>query len=447
LPALWGPNPLDNTLFACGDPNNPGAVYWTAPNDPDRTSDANIVVITSGSEPMVNGCVWDDISFAFSSDNLYQMARNGAGWVGLKTPCGKGLWTRQALAVSPKGIYFVTKDGIALTGGGGSAVMITDKDLAPIFPHDGIPGVAVNGFNPPDYTQPNRMRLSYVNGYLYFDYLDTGANSRTLVFRESDASWWPDAYTPGVTARLSDPGPVYEELIGGSDGLVYLPGGATDNGTGISCQARALFDQGDIRRQKLYRDGMLDADLTGSTLTVTLTGNNGASALGSQVITGSAGRLQYITDIVPAQGALARNLQMDLTWTPAAATAPILYAFDVPFQVQPELASNWLSGMTTHGVGGYQTAAFAYIAYLATAACTFTVIVDGVTYSYTLPSTGGAYAKTFLWLQTVKGLTFQYGLQSTAPCLLFDEDTEIGITLFGRGGYERVRPFAMGKAA
>ncbi len=112
-----------------------------------------------------------------------------------------------------------------------------------------------------------------------------------------------------------------------------------------------------------------------------------------------------------------------------------------------ELATSGWSGFTTHGFRGWQGASYAWVAYLSTAACTFTVIIDGVQYNYSLPSTGGIYQKTFLWLQTVKGMTFQYGLQSSAPCLLFDDDTEVYVTPFGRNGYNQVRPFAVPKAA
>jgi hypothetical protein len=57
------------------------------------------------------------------------------------------------------------------------------------------------------------------------------------------------------------------------------------------------------------------------------------------------------------------------------------------------------------------------------------------------------YAKKFIWLQTIKGMTFQYGLQSGSPCLLFDMDTEVWVTAFGRGGYARIHPFAAPAAA
>lgn len=448
LPGYWGPTPGDYTTFACGDPNNPGGLYYTIANDPDRTSDQHMVMVTSGSDPLQNGCIWDDIPFVFSTANLYQIQSDGrGGWVGNKTPCGRGLWTRWAFtASSPRGIYFLAKDGIYLTPGGGPAVSITDADLYPLFPHDGIPAVAVNGFNPPDMTQVTRLRLSYVNGWLYFDYLDTAAASKTLAYREADGTWWPDSYTPGITTRWSSDGPaVYEELIGGTDGTVYNPSGALDGATGISATARLVLNQGDARRQKVYRDVMLDADLTSSQLTVAATGTNASIALASQTLVGSTGRQEYFTNVLPGKGILANNLTVDLSWTPVIATAPILYLIDAAFQPVPELASSWLSGMTTHGLSGWQSATLAMVAYVSSTALTFTVVVDGVTYSYALPSSGGVYTKQLIWLQTVKGMTFQYGVQApsaSSPFILFHDDTEVWVTQWGRGDYNKTRPFA-----
>jgi len=451
LPGYWGPDAQTGVTFACGDPNNPGALYWTAPLDADRTSDAQVVIVTSGSEPLMNGCFWDGIPFVWSTENLYQIQPDGrGGWTASITSCGRGLWNRWGqTAASPKGMYFICKDGIGLTAGGSPAILVTDRDLSPLFPHDGVVGLAVNGYNPPDFSQATRMRLSYVNGWLYFDYIDTASVNQTLVMRESDFTWWPDTYAVGVITRLESPGPqVYEELLGGANGSVYTPAGVTDAGTAIVPKLRLVRDQADARRQKIYRDVMIDADLTGTTLSVTPSGSNGSVSMGAaQTFIGTAGRAEYLANINSAQGTLASNLVVDLSWTQAAAHTPQLFVVDAGYQPNVELAENWLSGPTTHGLRGWQVASYAWVAYLATAACTLTVIVDGVTYTYALPSTSGAYAKTFLWFKTVKGLLFQYGLQSTAPCLLFHDDTEIYVTPFGRNDYQRTLPFAQSTKA
>ena len=413
LPALWGPT--DGTLFACGDPNNPGSLYWTYPNDVDRTSDTSVLVVTAGSEPLQNGCVYDDRPYVFSTDQLYGIMRdpNTGGWLVQITPCGRGLWTRWASAVGPEGIYFLGKDGIYLSQGGASAVSLTDADLYPIFPHDGVPGVTINTVVPPDMTASTKLRLSYVNGWLYFDYVDTGAAAHTLAFRVADQSWWFDTYGVGVTSRLSEPGPlVYEELMGGANGSAYQPSGATDAGTAIAASFQIVLNQGDARIQKLYRDVMIDGVLSASTATVTLGLSNNAVSLGATSIGGTTGRAQYPVGIVPTTGAFGTNLTAVLAWNAVSALVPQFYLIDVAYQPEVEFTTSWLSGPTTHGLNGYQQVAAFSAAYLATGPVTFSVIVDGVTYTYALPSTGGLYAKQIIWLQSVKGLTFSTGFRS-----------------------------------
>jgi hypothetical protein len=443
LVALWGPD-VDNVTYACGDVNNPGSLYWTFPNDPDRTSDANVVLVTSGSEKLQHGFVYDDRPYVFSTDQLYGIVIDSAGnRRGIITPCGRGAWTPWFFCVAPEGTYFGTKDGIFLTSGGSAAVSITDADLYPLFPHDGTVGVAVNGVIPPDFTQTTQLRLAFVEGWIYFDFQDTSANHRTLAYRTADHSWWYDTPTPGIAVRLNATGSlVNEELLGGTDGTIYSPSGFTDNGTAIAAQLEEILNQGDSRLQKLYRDFMLDADLTGANVGVTLGLSNGMTVLGLTTLAGIAGRASYLVNVIPTQGAYGTNIVAMIAWNPVAVGVPLLYVTDVAYQNQVELASSWLSGPTTFGATGYLQVPCAYICYLSTAPITLTLIIDGVLTTYTLPSSGGIYAKQFLWLQARKGTTYQLGAQSAAPFLLFDKDLEVFCQPWGiPNGYERLRPF------
>lgn len=443
LYGFWGPD-VDNIYYACGDPNNPGFLYWTFPNDPDRTSDANTVMVTSGSERLQNGFVYDDRPYVWSTDNLYAIVPDGrGGHQGTVTPCGRGVWSPWFFCAGPGGIYFGTKDGIFLTAGGAEAVSVTEGDLSPLFPHDGSVGVAVNGVLPPDFTQSTRLRLSCLNGWIYFDYLDTGGTTRTLAMRASDQSWWFDTTTPGIAARLNDPGSlVTEELLGGANGTIYLPGGTTDAGTAISAQAEFVANQGDARLQKLYRDCMIEADLTAASLAVTLSLSNAVTLLGTTTIGGVTGRAAYPINVVPTTGAYGSNLTVDFQWNPTTVGVPLLFLTDIAYQNEVELASSWLSGPTTFGLSGFLQIPLAYIAYLSTSTATLSVIIDNVLYTYTLPSTGGVYAKVPVWLRTVKGLTYQLGLQSATPFLAFDRDMEFFVQPWGQaGGYRQIRPF------
>jgi len=448
LPSYWGD--YQGIFFACGDANNPGTLYWTNANTPEETTDANTLIVTAGSEPLQAGLMWDGTSFVFSTNQLYGLVSNPMttvfgerpGFVAQITPCGKGLWTRWASCATPFGIVFLADDGIYVTAGGTPAQPLSG-DLTAIFPHDGQPGVTVNGYVPPDMTQTARLRLSYQSGWVYFDYVDTGGAAHSLALRASDQSWWPDTYTPGVAARTSEDGAqVYEDLLGGATGVVYLPTGTTDAGTAIACELQIVDAQQDYRAQKLYRDFILDADLTGATLAAQLGFDNNAVTLPAVTLGPATGEQLYYVDAALETGTFGRNLTATLTWNPVAAGLPLLYFWDLAFQPQPELASNWLSGPTTHGFDGYQQVSAVLLAYRASSTVTFSLVVDGVAYTYTLPSTSGLYAKHFAWLQTVKGLTFQYGFQGTA-FELFDADCEAWVTVWGDGaGYHRIRPFS-----
>jgi hypothetical protein len=108
--------------FACGDPVNPGYLYWTNENDPNSTTDANYIEVTPPNEPLINGCVYDGRVFVFSSERMWQVtaSRDLTGaltYVPQEIANSRGLVAPWALCVD-KLIYFVSKDGIYYLEGG-----------------------------------------------------------------------------------------------------------------------------------------------------------------------------------------------------------------------------------------------------------------------------------------------------------------------------------------
>lgn len=454
-PALFG-GPIAGALFTfgCGDIRNPGTVTWTKGNAPDQASDAATLQVTPPSEPLQHGYFYDGVPFVFSSDQQYVIQPDFANpnqFRAYITPCGRGLWARWAQAATPYGQAFLAKDGIFLTTGGGVAKSLTDEDLYPLFPHGDQPGVAVNGIAPPNMANTARLRLSFSDTWLYFDYVDTNGESHTLAHWFADNSWWFDTSTPGVSARWAEVGSLsHEALIGGSNGSVYTIGGTTDDGAAIACSATRVENQTDARVQKLYEDLMVELDAGGSTsVTVSLGLTNNTVAITPVVQVVTAGRKPYYFNLNPTtMDAFGTNLQLNLAWSPLVAApfpGPIFYVYEIRYQLTPELATNWLSGPTTHGLPGYQHVPLVLMCYRASTTVDFHVIIDGVLYTYTLPSTAGKYAKTFFRLQSVKGLTFQYGFQASAQAAfqLYDRDSEVWIQPWGYpGGYQRLKPFS-----
>lgn len=141
LPAIWG-GPINNVffMFACGDPADPGVLHWTHGNDPDATSPTNTLVVTSPSEPLMNGFFFDGQPYLFSTEKLYRIVPTFGDistFRAIETACTKGLWGRWAFCIAPEGIYFLAKDGVYLTAAGGEAISVTAEDLSLMFPQDG----------------------------------------------------------------------------------------------------------------------------------------------------------------------------------------------------------------------------------------------------------------------------------------------------------------------
>src|SRR5439155_10872695 len=144
LPCLWGDEQL-GTMFACGDNVNPGRLYFSNGNDPDGTKETNYIDITSSSEQLMNGAVYNARGFVFSTERFFQTRPDGqGGWIAEQIPGEGGLFARWALTREPAPILaYLTKTGINITTGG-STTSLTDADLYPIFPNEGNAGTTTN---------------------------------------------------------------------------------------------------------------------------------------------------------------------------------------------------------------------------------------------------------------------------------------------------------------
>jgi hypothetical protein len=430
-------------LFACGDAINPGQVHWTHGNNPEEASDKDTLDLTPATDPLQAVFFWDAFPCAASTETIIVLEPTfgqATPFTPRQTAVSRGFWTRNAWCETSYGIAYLAKDGIALWAGGVER-MITDEDLYPLFPHDGQPGMQVNEVLPPDMAG-NILRLSFNDGWLYFDYRSADGIGHTLAYRFAEKSWWYDTYNKAVSCRESAvAAQVHQMLIGTGTGEVWLPGGTTDGGVAIACRVQFTENQGDARRQKVYRDLMLDAQ-NADPITVTLGVNNNGTLLPAVALAGAgAGRVQSLIDATLETGVFGTNLTATLAWN-AGVTPTLLYAWDEAFQPAPELATSWLSGPTTHGFRGFQEVYQLLLAYLSNGPATLSLIVDGVAYTYSVPTTAGKYAKIPIILQAKKGMTFQYGLASAGGVMVFDADCESWVSVWGQGdGYAIIRPF------
>lgn len=341
LPFAWGPF-NGRTIFAIGDPNAAGTLYWTKGNDPDAHPSINRQEITSPSEPLIGGLMYEGRSYVFSSERLFAIypLLDGTGWNIQERPVGRGLWSRWALTAGKGNIYFLSRDGIFRTAGG-PAESITDDTLWDLFPHQDKNAKEVNGFKPVDMTSPLRLRLSYHSSYVYFDYLDTSGAPRTMVYNERTEGWLP--YDYGSTAavhfhRHDEAEAIDLLLVGGNAGFLFTVEGITDDGAAINCEVRTGSEEvGDFHAKMLVGDIVLDADPQGQTINLQPLFDDETSSGTVQVVSGTK-RDTYIVDGWESTniGTEARNVSILLSWIPTGFGGQKLFGWVPSAYQKPE---------------------------------------------------------------------------------------------------------------
>jgi hypothetical protein len=125
LPFVWGPSDNIGFMFGCGDPINPGILYWTKGNAPDAAPQTNQMNVTSPSEPLMNGCIVNGQGMVFSTERAFGILPNffnaqatvegtvGSTWTVQENISNRGLFMPWCLAVDGGGtVFFRAKDGI-----------------------------------------------------------------------------------------------------------------------------------------------------------------------------------------------------------------------------------------------------------------------------------------------------------------------------------------------
>lgn len=462
LPCLWN---TDDTWFACGDLINPGRLYYSNPHS-ETVSGGNYLDVTSPTEPLMNGVYHNLRSYVFSSEEMYQILPTGnpsyrlandpsEPWRFEKLPFGRGMFSRWGLTREPAPILMIlSKDGIYVTNDGSQAVSITDDDLLPMFPNEGNLGGTGASNLPPNMVaaQVTNFRLSFYDGYFYFDFINTSSVRATLVFasdlNNQGTPWLYDVYTPGILFHYGEEGNgVHALLLGGADattGHLYQYAGNSDNGTGIACQIRTgSLDQGDPRLNKLYGDIMLDCDAQGVTLTCTPgTNNYGTTFTGVSV--SNSGRAQTAIPLGTAWQT-GKNIALDITFTVSTGSRPQLYIWEPrwTFESAPISALAWEISPTTFGKRNFKYLGMYRITHVSTATLTLTITVDNVVQTLiTIPNSGGVYKMTAGWFAVYKGKLYKFRLSSTTEFRLDTRDSFIQIKEWAsEGPYEEVRVF------
>lgn len=328
--STWGPTAQGGFMFGT-DPNNPGDIVWTNGNDPDSSADTNRYQLTSPSEPMMNGCITNGISVAFSTERSWLFyptftsaaatvtGTQGSPFNPVLSSMKRGLYIRSCLAVAGGGlIFFRAKDGICVSEEGGAEQSITDDDIYNLFQHESsvIPApVTVAGFTvyPPDDSQPEAQALSCANGYLYYDYKDVGGTPRTLVFDIQAKGWVVDAYQFQATVHALEEGKVNETLTGCSDGSIRpLQLGAPETQTAVLLTA--AVNGGEARANKTFGDIFMKASVAASaSVSVTPYSGRFTNALPASTLAGTGASQKYVLDFSGGEQQVD-DIELALTW-------------------------------------------------------------------------------------------------------------------------------------
>lgn len=351
--------------LATGDPFRRGYLYWTNINDPDSSDRANNLKVSENVEPLLSPLIYDGRAFVFTPDSLYAIYPRVAGFATfevLATPCHRGLWSPWSFAVGDE-IYFLSRDGIYATDGGPARML--SADIYNLFPHEDSTGEPqiVNGIVPPQMNvafDADLYRLSYADGFLYFDYIGIDNNMHTLVLDINANAWFYDQYAAPVRLHYEiqgqkDFGVPAQHAVQKSRGVIlatrdggvlkFFHGALDQDGPStaspIDCEVRTpMFTAGEDRTQKLHGDILLEADRAGIDIDVTPVADNEDVSDTTTTLNSGAGRQNYPIDISPQSGILARNLGLNIGWTIDTANSsregPFLYSWAPSWILKPD---------------------------------------------------------------------------------------------------------------
>lgn len=440
---IWGP--FDERVLGCGDPNRPDAVYYSKRSNADAWPPQNFVDVSSPSDPLQNGVIYNTRSFVFSKEKMYELIQNligGSVLIAFATACDRGLISPWAV-VSADAIYFVAKDGIYATTGGQKTSLV-DNNIKPIFPTQEGPGRDVNGLEAVDMTLTDDIRLAYHNQELWFTYKGATTGTRqTLIYDTLRARWRAATYAQSIRVFHSEIGTVSNLLAGGDDGILYSTGGTSDDGSSIAVSLRTgAHDQGAPLNLKEYGNVLFDLDPGGATVgdPVTITPlRNGETITDAAIVVTGTGRQKVPLDLSDVFGF---NLAFNISWTRTASIDPILFQYDILHRLEPARVKHWEARESSLGGGGFIHLRDAYIALRSTAAVTFIITFDGTAQSYTIPSTSGNRRKVYIPFDANKGKLYKFEFDSSAEFQLYHQDCEVRAKQWLTNlGYKILRPF------
>lgn len=353
LPVIFGPTGKGNaglTIFGIGDKNAAGTLYWLDGNNPDTQSDLNRLEISSPSEPLVSGVIYDDYAFVWSTARSWMIIPtnvNGrSSFIARENANSRGLFSKWAICVGHTHIYFLSEnaDGIYRVQGNGNPECITNDGFNSLFYINGkapssIKLVDGTVIYPPDFTKVDDNRLFSINDYIIYRFKDTdpsGSKAVTLVFSiKTDSFVSYDTFLGGLvnmfyaedlensTTVFVPPDVLKAEygtrVLVGTAGAIKIFGTAGTWENSLALESKIIpfaFDGGNSRLLKLFDEEMLSIDAGTTGVSIRNYFDNGKSFDGGFLISGSLTHIRdsYINLINNGLGTNAKNITTVFNW-------------------------------------------------------------------------------------------------------------------------------------
>lgn len=337
LPVVFGPFGEGNFglfFFGLGYKKAAGTLYWLDGNSPGTMSDLNSLEITSPSEPLLTGVIYDGFGYVWTTRRSFQLQPtfNGQsfGFIARENANSRGVFSRYAIAVGRDYIYHLTEnaDGIVRVQGNGNPQYITQGALDNLFYNNGrIPTVItlVDGtiVYPPDFTKTDDLRFFYTKDYLFFRFIDTNNKQRILVFDEGISDWI--SYDNYAGDKINS---IYHEekessaivLAGIPDGFAKFENVGVYENTIESKIIPFAYDAGDSRTEKLFDEVIRSVDQGLLGFTYTNYYDDGLTNDLPIIIPGDGAhrRQQFVGQINSGKGFYRKNLTTVPKWNIAS---------------------------------------------------------------------------------------------------------------------------------
>lgn len=335
LPVIFGPTgAAENNglyIFGIGDENAAGTVYWTDGNNPDTQSDLNRLELTSPSEPLIGGVIYDGYGFVWSTKRSFMLVPTknpdgSVGFVGRENANSRGLFSKYAIDVGADFIYFIPEDidGIYTVEGNGNPTCITAGAFGNLFYTNGnspTPIVLVDGtiIYPPDFTLVEELRIFCVRDYTYFRYADTNGSQVVLTYdcKIKDFISYDTFPSNEINAFYREEVDGETSILVGTRDAIKKFGSAGTFETSIeSTIIPFALDAGDSRMKKLFDELILSIDQGLNGYTIRNYFDNGKT---NEALITKAGSVSHARDFVSIDingglGIEASNITPVIKW-------------------------------------------------------------------------------------------------------------------------------------